>query len=112
MDEYETAQPRVAIFLNEYGSQAVKNSSSSGDDTYTITMRDANGNDTRMTGTMYCKGGDRIFIDQPYVNTVLQAMRGSGTISFYIVFDEYSVSTYLFSVETGNFGALYNSVAT
>ena len=73
-------------------------------------MRDADGNDTELTGTVYC-GGDRLFIDDKYVNTVLDAMKGEGTLSFYIVESDRTTTSYLFSLETDNFGSLYAEAA-
>ena len=108
-DEFE-GETRVAFFLYEYGRNQVKNSSNNYVDEYDITMRGADGADVSLTGTVYC-GGDRLFIDDQYVNTVLEAMKGEGTLSFYIVDSERTTTTYLFSLETDNFGSLYTEVA-
>ena len=108
-DEFE-GETRIAFFLYEYGRNQVKNSSSNYVDEYDITMRDADGNDTKLTGTVYC-GGDRLFVDDAYVNTVLEAMKGEGTLSFHIVESERTTTTYLFSFETDNFGSLYTETA-
>lgn len=108
-DQFE-GETRVAFFLYEYGRNQVKNSSSNYVDEYDITMRDADGNDTKLTGTVYC-GGDRLFVDDAYVGTVLEAMKGEGTLSFHIVESERTTTTYLFSFETDNFGSLYTDTA-
>ena len=110
VDEFEGEGKRVAFFLYEYGRNQVKNSSTNYVDEYTITMRGADGTDTSLSGTVYC-GGDRLFIDDKYVDTVLNAMKGEGTLSFHIVEDEHTTTSYLFSMETDNFGSLYESVA-
>lgn len=110
VDEFEGEGNRVAFFLYEYGRNQVKNSSTNYVDEYTITMRGADGTDTSLSGTVYC-GGDRLFIDDKYVDTVLNAMKGEGTLSFHIVEDEHTTTSYLFSMETDNFGSLYESVA-
>lgn len=110
VDEFEGEGDRVAFFLYEYGRNQVKNSSTNYVDEYTITMRGADGTDTSLSGTVYC-GGDRLFIDDKYVDTVLNAMKGEGTLSFHIVEDEHTTTSYLFSMETDNFGSLYESVA-
>ena len=109
VDEFEGEGKRVAFFLYEYGRNQVKNSSTNYVDEYTITMRGADGTDTSLSGTVYC-GGDRLFIDDKYVDTVLNAMKGEGTLSFNIV-EEHTSTSYLFSMETDNFGSLYESVA-
>lgn len=70
-------------------------------------MRSAAG-DLRMTGAMYA-GGDRIFLDAVYVPSVLEALRGEGTVMFHIVpVEAYVTETeYLFSVEASNFADEY-----
>lgn len=106
----ETGGDRIAIFLWEYGRTMVKNSSEQSVDEYNITMRASDGTDHEMTGTMYC-GGDRLFIDDAYVGDVIAAMKEAGTVSFRIVDANRTTSTYLFSIETSNFGSVYDSMA-
>ncbi len=108
-DEFE-GETRVAFFLYEYGRNQVKNSSSNYVDEYNVTMRDASGSDVEMSGTVYC-GGDRLFIDDQYVNTVLEAMKGEGSLSFHIVDTQFATTSYLFTFETDNFGSLYAETA-
>ena len=107
----ETGGDRVAIFLWEYGRTMVKNSSEQTVDEYNIIMRTADGSDHDLTGTMYC-GGDRLFIDDSYVGDVIAALKESGTVSFRIVDANMTTSTYLFSIETSNFGSVYDSMAS
>ncbi|MDE7041530.1 MAG: hypothetical protein K2P10_01945 [Oscillospiraceae bacterium] len=107
----ETGGDRVAIFLWEYGRIMVKNSSEQTVDEYNIIMRTADGSDHDLTGTMYC-GGDRLFIDDSYVGDVIAALKESGTVSFRIVDANMTTSTYLFSIETSNFGSVYDSKAS
>ena len=107
----ETGGDRVAIFLWEYGRTMVKNSSEQTVDEYNIIMRTADGSDHDLTGTMYC-GGDRLFIDDSYVGDVIAALKESGTVSFRIVDANRTTSTYLFSIETSNFGSVYDSKAS
>lgn len=99
---------RVAFFLYEYGRTLVKNSSSQYVDEYNITMRTEDGADQQLTGTLYC-GGDRLFIDDSYVDQVLAALQGEGTISFYIEMADRATSTYLFSMEASNFAGVYQN---
>ena len=107
----EEDKTRIAIFLYEYGRNLVKNSSTEYVDKYDVTMRTADGTDHSMTGTIYC-GADRVFIDDEYVDEVLDAMKGEGTVSFHLVDSERTTSTYLFSIETSNFGSVYDSKAS
>ena len=107
----EEDKTRIAIFLYEYGRNLVKNSSTEYVDKYDVTMRTADGTDHSMTGTIYC-GADRVFIDDEYVDEVLDAMKGEGTVSFHLVDSERTTSTYLFSIETSNFGSVYDSMVS
>ena len=95
----------IAFVLLEYGRNRVKNSSSRYVDSYTITMKDSTGK-VSMTGTVYC-GGDRLYIDSAYVSRVLQALSGTGSVSFYIVEKDRTTTTYLFTVDCSNFAELY-----
>ena len=101
--------PSVTFFLYEYGTNLVKNSSVNYVDTYTITMRTPDGTDHSLTGTMYC-GGDRIFIDDAYYQTVIDALKSEGTISFFIVNDDRTTTNYLFSLEASNFATEYDAL--
>ncbi len=96
----------VCFFLYEYGSSLVKNYSDRFSEENTILMRTADGTDHHLTGTLY-GGGDRIFIDDPYMEEVLTALRGEGSIRFYLQNDDRTLETYLFTVEPSNFGDLY-----
>ncbi len=98
----------IVFFLYEYGRNQVKNSSENYVDEYKITMRTADGKDHNITGTVYC-GGDRLFIDEQHVDTVLKAIKGEGDVKFRIVNKERTVETYLFTLKTENFAEVYNS---
>ncbi|MBQ6842484.1 MAG: hypothetical protein IJO80_04595, partial [Firmicutes bacterium] len=89
----------VAFFLYEYGSYLVKNSSSSYVDDYNITMRTADGTDHYLTGTLYC-GGDRIYVDDDYIDDVIAALNqeGNAMTYFYIENAERPTTNYLFTV--------------
>lgn len=97
----------IVFFLYEYGRNTVKNSSQSYVDKYDIVMRTPDGTDHNLKGTLYC-GGDRIFIDEAYVDTVLKALQGEGDIMFRFVKSDRTVETYLFKVTAGNFVDLYS----
>ena len=99
----------IAFMLYEYGRNQVKNSSENYVDEYTITMRTADGKDHNVKGTLYC-GGDRIFIDDSYVSTVLSALKSGEKVMFRIVNAERSVESYLLKIDTGNFAEVYNKV--
>lgn len=99
----------VAFMLYEYGRNQVKNANSRYNDKYNITMKDSAGRKTSLTGTIYC-GGDRLFIDDQYTTKVLEALKGTGSVSFYIVMSDRTTTTYLFTVECSNFSKIYATV--
>lgn len=88
----------VEIKLFEYGSSVVKGIYSS--EQYDITVLDTNNNKHYLTGTIY-KGEDRISVKE--VDEIISVLRQQGTISIYMKSSKYSISTYLFSIETSNF---------
>lgn len=96
------------IFLYEYGSRQVKNSSERYWDEYNITMRTPDGADHKITGTMYC-GDDRVNIDDAYIDEVLTALKGEGNVMFRIENADRTVESYLIEVATSNFAELYNA---
>ena len=96
----------VAIVLLEYGSQKVKSYST---DDYSIIMLDTNQKRHSIYGTMY-KNGDRVYINDGYKNIVINALKKSGSVSFYLEHSKYTISTYLFTVETSNFSQMYNTL--
>jgi hypothetical protein len=98
----------VMIFLYEYGSRQVKNSSERYWDEYNITMRTPDGADHKITGTMYC-GDDRVNIDDAYIGEVLTALKGEGNVMFRIENADRTVESYLIEVATSNFAELYNA---
>ena len=95
------------IFLYEYGSRQVKNSSERYWDEYNITMRTPDGADHKITGTMYC-GDDRVNIDDAYIDEVLTALKGEGNVMFRIENADRTVESYMIEVATSNFAELYN----
>ena len=97
----------VAIMLWEYSRNLVKCSYSY--DEYSITMLDTENKKHYLNGTMYA-GGSRIYLDDDDKSTVINALKKSGTVSFYLVYSEYTTSTYLFSVQTSNFKSIYTKL--
>lgn len=99
----------ITIFLYEYGSYLVKNSSSYNVDKYNITMKTADGTKHSLKGTIYC-GGDRLVIDSKYKAKVLEALKSGEEISFYIVEADRSTTTYLFTINSSNFSDKYTQL--
>lgn len=100
---------RVTFFLYEYGSHQVKNSSSISSDYYNITMRTDDGTDVKLTGVMY-RGSDRIYVEDKYVQNVIDALSEGTTTYFYIEDSERTTTNYLFSVSSDNFAELYEEL--
>lgn len=101
----------ITFFLYEYGRNQVKNSSSSYDDIYNITMRTEDGTDYNFTGVIYC-GGDRLYIDQTYIPEVISALSQDGNTmtSFYIEDAERTTTNYLFTAISNNFAKQYEEM--
>lgn len=98
----------ISIFLYEYGSIQVKNYSSSENKDYIITVRSDDREDITVYGYIYPQG-DRIFVNEEDAPLLLEILKGTGTVRFHI--EEKSPvgfpTTYLFSVETGDFAMEY-----
>lgn len=100
-------EDNVMFILYEYGRNQVKCSYKS--DQYAITMLDANNKKHYLSGTMH-NGSFRIYVADADRSTVLNALKGSGTIRFYVVLSDRITTTYSFSIETSNFRDAYNSL--
>lgn len=99
----------ISFMLYEYGRSQVKNSSENYVDEYDITMRLPDGSTKDLTGTMYC-GGDRVYVDDSYKESVISALSGEGEISFLIVKSDRTTTQYLFTVPASNFGEEYSAL--
>jgi len=98
----------IAIVLYEYGNRRVVNGSSVNPQHYNITMRTPSDNRRNMTGTML-PGGNRILIDAGIANHghVLTALRGTGTVDFFVEQSDRTIVNYLFHVPSDNFDEIY-----
>lgn len=96
----------ISIFLYEYNDNLVKNYSTLEPMKYKMRMMTVDGTQTDLIGTMYC-GGDRIYIDEKYKQSVFNALRGEGLIKFFAVKQDLVISTYSFSVRPENFQELF-----
>ena len=88
----------VEIKLYEYGSQVVKGIYSS--EKYDMTVLDTKNVKHYLTGTIH-KGDDRINVEE--VDEMISILKQRGTINIHMKSSKYSISTYLFSIETSNF---------
>lgn len=112
---------RIRILLFENGRDQVRNGEYSAI-AYTVLMKAADGSKTQLYGRM-ASGGDcvEIWEDQagnilhfadaaPEGNSVAKALcAGDGEVSFYLTREDQPATSYLFTVKTGNFAALYEA---
>lgn len=94
----------ISIFLYEYADEdnLVKNNSSSYKDYYKIVIKNENGKTYEARGQMW-PGGDRIYIIDTYHSTVLEMMKTSTTIKFFIQSEDSPTTQYRFEVDMSNF---------
>lgn len=92
---------KVTFILYEYGNSKVKNIFSKRQN-YTIVMQDVGGTRYEMSGYIPSQG-DRLILTDSYRQTVINALKQNGTISFYIYDRDYTIAKYWFKAETGNF---------
>ena len=96
-----------SIMLYEYGDYLVKNSYSSEDQRYYVTLLTPNGNKIPFDGIMKA-GSDRITFSTLVDKSIKSFLDVGGTIRFYIVNSDYETESYLFSIENSdNFDDLY-----
>lgn len=100
-------QNRIAFILYEYGKYQVKNVWDT--EAYRIVMRTPDGTDHEMKGYIY-ENGDRLVLDDSYVDDVISALTGDGEISFYMQSERHETTRYLFTISASNFADKYNSV--
>ncbi len=114
----------ISIFLYENGTDLVKNGDISSIE-FSGLMKTADGSKVQLYGGMY-SGGDcvEIWEDQtqsvlhfedrePQENPVAKALCAEdGEVSFYLTREDQPATSYLFTVRTGNFAALYETEIT
>ena len=95
----------ISIFLYEYANISyglVKNNSSSEIDYYEIAIRNEDGYIYSARGQMH-PGGDRIYIIDIYHDAILNLMRTSDNLQFYIENETWTTTHYKFDVDMNNF---------
>ena len=86
----------VTLFLYEYGEYLVTGYSSS-TTSFTVKMRDMNGNDTNLTANLYANG-DRLFFTESSAEKVKEVFMQGGKVSFYLQNNRRKIETYLFTL--------------
>lgn len=94
----------ISIFLYEYADEdnLVKNNSSQYKDYYKIAVKNENGKTYEARGQMH-PGEDRIFIIDTYHDSVLELMKTSEVLKFYIQSEDSPTTQYRFELIMDNF---------
>ncbi len=97
-------EDKIAIFLYEYAREdnLVKNSSSKYKDYYKIVIKNEKGSTYEARGQMN-PGGDRIMVINTYSNDVLNLMKTSENLKFWIQNEDSPTTQYRFDVDMSNF---------
>ena len=98
----------IGIMLWEYGSNLVKGVFDY--EQYRITILDESGQKHSFEGTIY-KGGTRVYFDDSSRGDVFRLLRNNDTLKIHIESTKYSVSTYLFAINTAGFKEAYSLVS-
>lgn len=97
----------IGIMLWEYGRNLVKGTFDYED--YSITILDENDTKHYFTGTIY-KSGTRVYFKASDRATVLNLLRNNDSLKIYLKSTKYSISTYLFTIDTRGFSSIYNTI--
>lgn len=100
-------QEDIGIMLWEYGSMLVKGVYDY--ESYSITILDENGTKHYFTGTIY-QGGTRVYFKYNDRASVISLLQNNDSLKIYLKTSKYSVSTYLFEIETKGFYFAYNQI--
>ncbi len=98
----------IGIMLWEYGSHLVKGTFDS--ESYPITILDSNGTKHSFTGTIY-KSDTRVYFRSADREKVLNLLRNNSKLSVYLKSSKYSISTYLFEIDTKGFNEAYKQIS-
>ena len=97
----------IGIILWEYGSRAVKGTFDS--EQYSITILDESGAKHTFTGTLY-KGNTKILFGSADRTKLTNILSSNNSIQIHMKTSKYTVSTYLFKINTAGFDSIYNSI--
>ena len=97
----------IGIMLWEYQSNLVKGTFDY--EYYNITIMDEAGVKYYFTGTIY-KSGTRVYFEDADRNKVINLLKNNDSIKIYLKSTKYSISSYLFTVETKGFDTAYSSI--
>lgn len=102
----------ISIFLYEYASISyglVKNNSSYEKVYYTIIIRNEKGQTYEAEGQLL-PGGDRIYVIDTYLKAVINLMRTSENLQFYIQNQNFATTEYKFAVDMNNFNDVLDGI--
>lgn len=97
----------IGIMLWEYGNHLVKGTFDY--ENYSITILDENGTKHYFTGTIY-KSNTRVYFKYNDRTAVINLLQSNDTLKIYLKSTKYSISTYLFEIDTKGFSSAYNSI--
>lgn len=97
----------IGIMLWEYGNHLVKGTFDY--ENYSITILDENGTKHYFTGTIY-KGNTRVYFKYSDRDAVINLLQTNDTLKIYLKSSKYSISTYLFTIETKGFSEMYKKL--
>ena len=100
-------QDNIGVMMWEYGRNLLKGTFDY--ENYDITILDEGGAKHYFTGTIY-KSGTRVYFKDSDRNTVLNLLRANNELKIYLKSTKYSISTYLFTVDTKGFTEAYNQI--
>ena len=101
-------EENIGIMLLEYGNLLLKGTFDY--ENYNITILDDNDTKHYFTGTIY-KSGARIYFDDDDRAEIISLLRNNDTIMIYLKSTKYSISTYLFTIETAGFDSMYKAIS-
>ena len=98
----------IRIMMWEYNSNLVKGTFDY--ENYNITILDENNIKYYYTGVIY-KGSTRINFADSDRNEIFNLLRNNHTLKIYLKSTKYSISTYLFTINTAGFSEAYASIS-
>ena len=98
----------IGIMLWEYGNYLVKGTFDY--ENYSITILDESGVKHSFTGTIY-KGSSRVYFKSGDRAAIINLLQNNATLKIYLKSSKYSISTYLFTIETKGFSKMYKKLS-
>ena len=101
-------QTEIRIMLWEYGRNLVKGIYDY--ETYSVTILDEAGTKHSYTGIIY-QGSTRITIPSTNRSALFSLLENNDSLKIYLKTSKYSISTYLFTIDTRGFAEAYDKIS-